>query len=476
MRRGEFPLSTLPTWCLLNNVAFARVKVADTEKRGLGLVAVGDLPEGDDSAQSPPLLTIPKGLVLSREVVHDYARENRSFRQLLDAAGHQSTRGDILLFLMLQLVLASPDYDGGLGAASPWTQYFNLLPEYVSTPTMWTESELSHLRGTSLDPAVSAKLSSLTKEFDTIRAKAADLPDWNLLLSIDETVTIRDWVLLDALYRSRSLGLPKSGEAMVPCLDLVNHSSPATAYFEESSGEVALLLREVAKVSAGSEVTIDYGQEKSAAEMLFSYGFIDDCTTAQSLVLPLEPMDDDPLGKAKLHVFDARPTLKIQDEESGVPQWTAPFVYLMCLNQEDGLDFKVLQETDGSRHLRVFWQDVDITDEPNNIQDLIKNHELYQVFRLRAVTVLLEMVQQQLSLINMSNNTDTTGSPDRAEVVRAAMLLKALESDLLNRTFDVLKSQSDELLADDSVVTYLKTMAAAQTDEANEAADGEDFS
>jgi hypothetical protein len=56
-----------------------------------------------------------------------------------------------MLFLLVQLIMSSPDYTGPRGVISPWTQYFSLLPAQVPIPTMWTESELSHLRGTSLE-------------------------------------------------------------------------------------------------------------------------------------------------------------------------------------------------------------------------------------------------------------------------------------------------------------------------------------
>ncbi|KAI1632995.1 hypothetical protein F4809DRAFT_644891 [Biscogniauxia mediterranea] len=479
MRRGHFPLSALPAWCVLNDVSFVDVEVADIDGRGLGLVAERDLINEEGNVEIPTLLTIPKDLVLSAAGVEEYARENKDFRQLLNAAGRQSPRGDILLFLMAQLVLSSPDYAGGQGPLTPWAQYFNILPTQVPVPTMWTESELSHLAGTSLEPAVAAKFSVLTKEFDDIRAKSEDIPYWNQILSVDEMITDRDWVLLDALYRSRSLDLPKSGESMVPCLDLVNHSSNANAYFEENSrDEVTLLLRNGSKVSHGEEITIDYGQDKSAAEMLFSYGFIDTQSIAKKVILPLEPIQDDPLGKAKLHAFGPTPVLEIKDDGGGV-QWSAPFVYLMCLNEEDGLEFKVLQETDGSRHLKMHWQGVDITETPKAVQELIKGHDLQQVFQLRAVTVVLETVDQHLQKIN-SPNQPTNSIPGlvRAEVLQAASHLRAVESDLLERARQVLNDQTTQLFSDPSVLAYLESMGDAQNEEVmvRTANEDEDFS
>ncbi|KAI0402220.1 hypothetical protein F4802DRAFT_576996 [Xylaria palmicola] len=438
MRRGQFPLSNLPAWCMFNNIAFEGVSVADIEGRGLGLIAEDDL--SNEGGDLPALLTIPKELVLSAAGIEAYAKENKHFRQLLDAAGHQSLRGDILLFLLTQLVLSSPDYGGGQGAGTAWTQYCKLLPAEVPVPTLWSEPELSLLRGTSLESAVSAKLSALEREFSRIQEAARDIPRWNELLGVDGPIALGDLVLLDALYRSRSLALPRSGESMVPCLDLVNHSIPATAYFEENANEeVVLLLHRGANVPKGQELTIDYGHGKSAAEMLFSYGFIEPTSTAKSIVLPVEPMDDDPLARAKLHVFSSAPTLRISDRDTGIPQWDAPFVYLACLNDEDGLHFKVLQETDGSRCLRMFWQDTDVTDEAGNMETLISGHKLCQIFRLRAVTVILRMVQNQLEALKAHGEEDVPTTDGRPHITQAASRLSATEGDLFQRIFRVLE-------------------------------------
>ncbi|KAI5860149.1 SET domain-containing protein [Durotheca rogersii] len=475
MRRGHFSLTDLPAWCALNDVTFVNVKAADIGGRGYGLIAERDLVNEDDNFELPTLLTVPKELIISAEGVAEYARENKEFRQLLDAAGHRSTRGDILLFLLVQLVLSSPDYEGGHGPSIPWTQYFSLLPAQVPVPTMWTESELSLLRGTSLESAVSAKLSVLTKEFDELRAKVSELPYWDELLSIDEAVTTHDWVLLDALYRSRSLGLPKSGESMVPCLDLVNHSSNPTAYFEENGkGETVLYLRKGYAVSSGSEITIDYGQDKSPAEFLFSYGFIDPDSTAKSLVLPLEPMDDDPLGLAKLHAFGTPPKLRLSENEDGSLQWVGPFVYLMCLNEEDGLRFRVIQETDGSRHLGMFWNETDITAVPQTIQDLIRGHELERIFELRAVTVVLGIIQDQMRQLADGQDEDRIPGLARVEIAQATSRLRTLEAEMLEESLSILEDQRSQLLSDPTVVEYLRLMEHNQDDHNMETDHNED--
>jgi hypothetical protein len=229
---------------------------------------------------------------------------------------------------------------------------------------------------------------------------------------------------------------------MVPCLDLVNHSREASAYFEENKkDEVTLLLRSGTTVPAGHEVTIDYGQGKSAAEMLFSYGFIDPEIPARRLVLPVEPMDDDPLAKAKLHVFGSSPTLEIEDSDDGIVKWSAPFVYLMCLNEEDGLQFGLLQENDGSRDLRLYWQDEDVTGKSDTFEALVGGHDLSPIFKLRAVTVVLEQVQQQITVLESHNDADDIPGVARAEVLQTAFQLRDAERDLLVRALQTLEDQ-----------------------------------
>ena len=72
----------------------------------------------------------------------------------------------------------------------------------------------------------------------------------------------------------------------------------------------------------------------------------------------------------------------------------------MCLNEEDGLEFKVLQQVDGSRgQLRVFWQGSDVTDATHNFDSLTSDHPLKDVFRLRTIAMLQDRIQHQLECL-----------------------------------------------------------------------------
>ncbi|KAK7419872.1 hypothetical protein QQX98_003059 [Neonectria punicea] len=477
---SSLPIDAFPAWARLNDVQFTNTQLAETEGKGFGLVAEGNLTtstttttapttttttaataaataaggEGNESIGESPktLLRIPHDLVLSAAAVKEYANVDQNFRQLLDSAGHQSSRHDILLYLMTHLISPTRGHSGSRGcASSPWTEYIKFLPRQIPVPTMWTEDERALLKSTSLEAALEAKLSTLMREFDELHEKSSGLAFWNSLFWEKETATREDWILADAWYRSRCLELPRAGDAMVPGLDMVNHSHRPTAYYEEDDqDDVVLMLRPGVEVTSGEEVAITYGEAKSAAEMLFSYGFIDPGSAAHELVLPLDAMPDDPLGRAKLHIFNGGPTLKLFRTD-GKLEWSSPFAYLMCLNEEDGLNFRVLQDSDGEKQLRLFWQEEDVTGREHDFEALIEGHPLQQVFKLRVVAVLHELVSEQLMHLGSGFPHDQLEPLRRAgqvreECIRAATVLRQIEASVLERAAETLEEQVREVV------------------------------
>ncbi|PSR83921.1 hypothetical protein BD289DRAFT_461143 [Coniella lustricola] len=454
MSRTRLPLESLPLWMSLNNAEFPHARVQGIEHKGYGLVA---LAKSDDIGEAP-LVTVPHDLVLNAETVENYAKADCNFKALLDACGHHSPRHDILLFLLAQLALSTYPNEHG-GQLTPWTEYVKFLEDDVPLPTLWTEDERSLLKGTSLEPALVAKTLALTREFDNVRDKSSEIDCWRSLFWDNDFIHLTDWYRLDAWFRSRVLELPRSGTSMVPYIDMANHASDANAYYEETSqDEVTLLLRPGHQLDIGDEVTISYGSEKSAAEMLFSYGFLDASSAVRSLTLPLDPTLDDPLARAKAHVFTGVPSILVKEAEGQV-EWTSPFAYLVCLNEEDGLDFRILQSSDGSRELRMFWQDEDVTEQAASIEVLISCHQLHDVFKLRANMIVAQKLEEQLQNLCESAEADAA---DMLESFNAknARELRTLEKTILEKATVTLEDQRNNLLALDSVVAYLESMQA----------------
>ena len=238
---------------------------------------------------------------------------------------------------------------------------------------------------------------------------------------------------------------------MVPCLDIVNHARDANAYYEQASnGDAVLLLRPNKRAQTGEEITISYGSSKSSAEILFSYGFVDEGIDTDSLVLDLHPLPDDPLGKAKIATFSGRPVVRISSEANAV-EWLSPFVYFICVNEEDGLEFRVLQQTDGSQsQLQVFWQDIDVTESTADFEKHIAQHTLKDVFSLRAVCILEDRLQEQLERLYATADIFAIIETSMAEIDKslftAASKLRYRETALLERAFNALDSQLSSCL------------------------------
>lgn len=457
----QHPIETLPIWARFNDVGLLDVKITKSDGKGYGVVCRKKLTTDPDAIDKRILISVPHALVLNQDAVREYAKEDQAFKQLLDAVGHrvcspltpahippveltnrQSAKADILLFLLVQKALASRPQHKPAGIVHPWTHYLRFLPRNVSVPTLWNGDERLLLRGTSLDTAINAKMTALITEFDTIRAKSSVLPRWNELLWDNMTITLRDWIQLEALYRSRCLELPRSGTSMVPCIDMVNHSMNPTAYYDENDqDEVILVARPGVNLDERQEVTISYGESKSAAEMLFSYGFIDPESTVDSLAIPLDhPSDDDPLAKAKRVGFGEVPMIHLERDDSGSIKWKCPFVHLMCLNEEDGLTFRILQDNEGGQQLRIFWQDDDVTDRAKDFDSLVQTHPLQPVFRLRALMVLEWCLQAQLEQVTLYEDVSEPGDV-RLECLDAAQTLRTMETRLLENGIEAVERE-----------------------------------
>ncbi|GKT49009.1 SET domain-containing protein [Colletotrichum spaethianum] len=472
MAASQLPLETLSTWAMFNDVDLVDVEAREIPGCGLGLVSNKDLSREEETFDIPTLLRISHELVLSAEAVENYAKVDKNFRQLLDVAGHKKVLSD------------RPKTSLHGGVSTPWTEYVKYLPPQVPVTTLWTEQEREMLNGTSLESATAAKIVALTDEFDELHETSSSLPFWNELFWESDKVSLIDWVRVDAWFRSRCLELPKSGEAMVPVLDLANHSSEANAYYEENNkDEVVLLLRPGCRVSSGEEMTISYGDAKSGAEMLFSYGFIDPASAADRITLPLTPLEDDPLGKAKLHIFEGPPTVEFV-RTNGSISWESPFAYFMCLNEEDGLSFRVLQDTGGSRELKLFWQEEDVTTATMAFNQHINGHPLAQIFHLRVVTVLQDLVAGQLERLATGMSLEdldeslNEGGLVCGTCINAAAMLRERETGLLEASLKALEDQKTQLLTDENVVAYLGSMEDTQNDLAEDETsnDEEDFS
>ena len=372
----------------------------------------------------------------------------------------QTARGAILIFILLQITYNATN--GQIGTGNPFNHYVKFLPDTILIPTFWNEDERQLVEGTSLEAALKSKLESLDHEFTNLREKTASI-GWCIKHWWDtETgqIDFDDWKYVDAAYRSRALEVPNIGHAMVPCIDMANHASgkvTAALYEADVDGNVVLLLRNGKAVDANAEVTITYGDKKGACEMLFSYGFLEENTrSAKELFLDIEVPSDDPLRMAKRAASKSPPGFKLFSDIEKVG-WEGPFVWLICVNEEDGLEFKIAQSHDGEQELLMFFKSEALKDA-SAFADILHNDDNWHVFQLRAITMVQGRVEQQLLRLRASDD-HVQGIQEhgdvRSEIEGHAMELRDKEESLMLEAYEELEESKNALVKSPVVQQYL---------------------
>jgi hypothetical protein len=96
MKREYLPIETLPVWARLNGITFNDVQIRHLQTeggvdKGSAVVATGKKPvkTSVDEGEIVPeiLITVPRDLVLSLELVETYAKSDHHLKEVLDALG-----------------------------------------------------------------------------------------------------------------------------------------------------------------------------------------------------------------------------------------------------------------------------------------------------------------------------------------------------------------------------------------------------
>lgn len=347
-----------------------------------------------------------------------------------------------MLLLLLQLTYSSPDLkDDCSGNRNAFTDYAKFLPKDVPLPVVFTDEEQQWLAGTSLEAALSQKLHRLESELDHLRSSTQSI-DWcEKSWWNEETgmLGLQDWKIVDAMYRSRALELPHGmGDSMVPVLDMANHSTDDkhNARFRlDGDGNVQLVIRDDRVVKAGEEITIMYGCG-GACEMIFSYGFLEkEAQSAREMFLDLSIPMDDPLRRAKIEFSREAPGVRLYTDTAGRIKWESSFVWWACINEEDGLLFRVLQGIDGSMELKATWKGSELG--ADDLYEVLNKDPLWKVFLLRAVVLIQQRVEMQGMNLSQSQEAfdQSLGHGDTVPVLDMIARLRELEMELLTSSY-----------------------------------------
>lgn len=241
---------------------------------------------------------------------------------------------------------------------------------------------------------------------------------------------------------------------MVPFIDLVNHSSRSNVQYDvdEISGDVILKLKTGAVIEEGEELYLNYGADKSASEMLFSYGFIEKTTLFEFLIghipnsvkMPaVMPNQDE-----KLECWGRRfgtPMMTISGKKGNL-ELESPFVYFLMLVGKDGLRLKEITRPDDPNFhdVRALWHDIDITDRLDNMEIILKRHPQKELFDIRAMFIYHALINHQMQLMQEAEDFeaqfDLDELPlDKQRIHNAASELRAIESTLIDSAMDIVQ-------------------------------------
>ena len=155
---------------------------------------------------------------------------------------------------------------------------------------------------------------------------------------------------------------------------------------------------------------------------------------------------DDPLAAAKNHCSDVAPGVRLFEAQPGNFAWHSDYVWLIVTNEEDGLDFLVARKTDGSRDLHMLY-DGEHLQQTSDLGDRLRKHPLWDIFQLRAVTIVQERIEAQLHALSVSEPKvqevlqGIGGSVVRDGPRELALRLRDLEGKLLQQCLEALEQE-----------------------------------
>lgn len=180
-----------------------------------------------------------------------------------------------------------------------------------------------------------------------------------------------------------------------------------------------------------------------ATEMVFSYGFLEaEAQSAREVFLNLALPDDDPLRLAKIRYANEAPGVRLFVDDAGAFQWDSSYVWWACVNEEDGLDFEVLQTVDGQRELKATWKGKEF--EAHELKSRLMEDELRDLFVLRATVLIQERAELQgLKIAQTEDQFEQSKGQSgvRETISNTIQRLRSLELDLVTLAYETLEAE-----------------------------------
>ncbi|KAJ1664535.1 hypothetical protein EV178_004048 [Coemansia sp. RSA 1646] len=224
-----------------------------------------------------PLVHVPASLIITAAV----AIQSDIVRACLGCVDESGEALQLALFVLTERAR---------GATSAWHWYVDYLPESGVGALFFDAASREALSATPLRMAADAKLRQLHTQYD---AFSSVLYEWKTVHSVSGPVDYEAYKWANFIVLSRAVSLQSTGDkdclsvhagsdrALVPLLDMLNHSSEPLAHWSVGvDGAVSVFANGSpdhqclgASVGPSIELCFSYG-DKSNTEWLYEYGFV----------------------------------------------------------------------------------------------------------------------------------------------------------------------------------------------------------
>lgn len=186
-------------------------------------------------------------------------------------------------------------YEMNLGESSFFYPWLRLLPKKLNLPILWTQEELSELKGTSIYDRVLKDLDWLIEDYERVFPNTLFKNHNDLFKKENYTLDSYLWAWGTIWSRNTELERGNTMTAyLLPFVDFINHNRTKSVSINLSFNEKEFVLRADDKLEAGDQITKAYVPKGSNSDVLRMYGFIDPTSPYSTAVLDIGVRSNDP--------------------------------------------------------------------------------------------------------------------------------------------------------------------------------------
>eukprot|EP00040_Diaphanoeca_grandis_P004637 m.29568 g.29568 ORF g.29568 m.29568 type:complete len:622 (-) comp16120_c0_seq1:128-1993(-) len=236
---------------------------------GRGIIAIGNIQEGERYASIPQAVWFWEGSVREESEIGDILADDEFLEEEIGSIWAET--GD-----PIRLILALAYEKLNLNE-SFWKPFIDSMPQQPTSPIWWPEQQLDNFESEVLKKGIITLKTTLERTYNeympTLAERYPEVFDLNEL-----TMDVWKWSALHVYGRAFDAQHPTDPQlrtwALIPVIDLVNHQGYPDGGYGDSDGPGPFTAEATTCVRHGGELFHSYGSSKSSTHYLLTYGFI----------------------------------------------------------------------------------------------------------------------------------------------------------------------------------------------------------